>query len=86
MSTKKSAISQYLAKIGRKGGQKGGLSQVPKGTAVLSPEERAERGRTAVRARWEEYYRLHPEKLEERKRRDAARAAAKKRKTGKRTK
>ena len=83
MATKKNAVSQYLSEIGRKGGQKGGLSKVPKGTAVLSPKERAARSTEAAAARWTEYYRLHPEKLEERKRRDAARAAAQKRKAKK---
>lgn len=72
MATRKTAVSQYLAEIGRRGGQKGGAAKVPKGTAVLSPEERSERASEAVSARWAEYYRLHPEKLEERKRREAA--------------
>ena len=83
MATKKNAVSQYLSEIGKKGGQKGGLSKVPKGTAVLSPTERAERASEAVNARWAEYYRQNPEKLEERKRRDAARAAAQKKRAKK---
>jgi hypothetical protein len=83
VATKKNAVSQYLSEIGRKGGQKGGLSKVPKGTAVLSAEERTARASEAVTARWEEYYRQYPEKLEEKKRRDAAKAAAAKRKARK---
>jgi hypothetical protein len=47
---KKSAISEYLAGIGRKGGKK----KVPKGTAALTPEERAERGRQGAAKRWGE--------------------------------
>lgn len=31
--------------------------------AALSPEERSEASRMAVQARWDAYYRLHPEKL-----------------------
>ena len=43
-----SAVSQYLASIGRKGGE----AKVPKGTAVLTPEERQERAKRAAEARW----------------------------------
>jgi general stress protein YciG len=42
------AISEYLAEIGRKGGQ----AKVPKGAAALTPEERRERGRQAAQKRW----------------------------------
>ena len=47
---KKTAVSKYLAEIGRKGGQK----RVPKGTAALTPEERTEQSRNAAIKRWEE--------------------------------
>jgi hypothetical protein len=57
-------------------GKKGGKARV----AGMTGAELAKSASNAATARWEEYYRLHPEKLEERKRRDAARAAAKKRK------
>lgn len=36
MAKKKSAVSEYLASIGRKGG----AAKVPKGLASLSPKER----------------------------------------------
>jgi hypothetical protein len=45
---KKNPVSSYLAKIGKKGGEK----KVPKGVAVLSEEERRERARQAAQARW----------------------------------
>jgi general stress protein YciG len=45
---KKTAISRYLAEIGRKGGQ----AKVPKGVAALSPEERKERAREAALKGW----------------------------------
>jgi hypothetical protein len=38
----------YLSKIGRKGGLKGGVARAAK----LTPEERSESARKAVRARW----------------------------------
>lgn len=60
-------------------GSKGGKARA----AGLSKEERSAASADAVNARWAEYYRLHPEKLEERKRRDAARKAAQKRKAKK---
>lgn len=49
MATKKTAVSRYLAEIGRKGGQK----KVPKGIATLSPEERKELAAKAAAKRWE---------------------------------
>jgi hypothetical protein len=48
VATKKSAISAYLAEIGRKGGK----AKVPKGTATLSPEERSAIAKRAAAARW----------------------------------
>lgn len=33
-------------------GRKGGQAKVPKGAAMLSPEERVERGKKAAAARW----------------------------------
>ena len=44
----KDPIQDYLAQIGRKGGQ----AKVPKGLAMLSPAERSEAARKAVNARW----------------------------------
>lgn len=41
--------------------------------ANLSPEELSQAGRAAIKARWDQYYRDHPEKLKERKLREAAR-------------
>ena len=63
-------------------GRKGGIARAKNMTAA----ERTASSSDAASARWKAYYEAHPEKLEERKRRDAARAAAKKRKAGKRTK
>lgn len=60
-------------------GKRGGKARV----AAMSPGELSEAGSNAAKARWEKYYRQHPEKLEEKKRRDAARAAAAKRKAKK---
>ena len=57
-------------------GRKGGLARV----AAMTDAELSKSASNAAAARWEEYYRLHPEKLEERKRRDAAKATAAKRK------
>ena len=45
---KKNPVSEYLANIGRRGGQ----ARVPKGTAALSPEERKALGKKAAEARW----------------------------------
>jgi len=48
MAQKGDPVSDYLAEIGRRGGQ----AKVPKGTAALSDEERREQGRRAAEARW----------------------------------
>lgn len=48
MARKNDPVSDYLSKIGRKGGQ----AKVSKGTASLSDEERKERGRKGAEARW----------------------------------
>jgi len=45
---KRSAISEYLAEIGRKGGKKGGKARAEK----LSPERRKEIAEKAAKARW----------------------------------
>lgn len=45
---KKPAKNPAAVELGRRGGQK----KVPKGYAVLSDEERAERAREGARARW----------------------------------
>ena len=41
-------ISKYFAKIGRRGGK----AKVPKGIAALTPAERTERARQALKSRW----------------------------------
>jgi putative intracellular protease/amidase len=45
----KNAVSDYLSKIGRKGGK---VTGVAKGTAALSEAERKRRGKAAAAARW----------------------------------
>lgn len=47
--TERSAISEYLATIGRKGGLKGGKARANK----LTPERRKEISQKAANARWE---------------------------------
>ena len=37
-------------------GRKGGSAKVPKGYAMLSPEERSERSTAAIKKRWKMYY------------------------------
>jgi hypothetical protein len=41
-------LREYLAKLGKKGGKKGG----PARAAKMTPEERSESARKAVTARW----------------------------------
>jgi len=41
-------LSAYLAKLGKKGGKKGG----PARAAAMTPEQRTESARKAVNARW----------------------------------
>jgi hypothetical protein len=53
-------------------GRRGGKARA----ASLSPEELSEQARKAIDARWEQYYRAHPDKLKARQEREA-------RKTGK---
>jgi hypothetical protein len=48
---KRSAISSYLAEIGRKGGLKGGRERAKK----LSKERRSEIARKAAKARWKSF-------------------------------
>jgi hypothetical protein len=43
-------LSEYLAKIGRKGGLS--KPKKPRGPAALSPEKRQQIARDAARARW----------------------------------
>jgi hypothetical protein len=42
----------HAVALGRRGGLKGGLARVPKGTAALSPEDRVRRAKEAAEARW----------------------------------
>lgn len=72
---KKVKVTVDVTELGRKGGAARAKN--------MTPSERTASSSNAASARWEEYYRLHPEKLEERKRRDAARKAAQKRKAKK---
>jgi hypothetical protein len=65
---RKVVIIVDVTEIGRKGGQAR--------AANLTDKELAESARTASNARWEQYYRDHPEKLKARKELEA-------RKTGK---
>jgi hypothetical protein len=44
----KSEISRYLARIGRRGGKKGGPARI----AMLTPKQRQELARKAANARW----------------------------------
>jgi hypothetical protein len=57
-------------------GALGGRKRVPKGLATIDADRQAEIVRAGVKARWEQYYRDHPEKFKARKEREA-------RKTGK---
>jgi len=41
-------MREYLAKLGKKGGKKGG----PARAAAMTPEQRSESARKAVQARW----------------------------------
>jgi hypothetical protein len=45
---KKTAVSKYLAEIGRKGGKKSGKTRMDK----LTPEQRSEIAKHAAAARW----------------------------------
>jgi len=48
---KKSAVSQYLASIGKKGGKASGRARMAK----LTPEQRSAVARTAAAARWKDH-------------------------------
>jgi hypothetical protein len=52
------AMSEAAAMLGRRGGQK----RVPKGLARVSRKRRAEIVRAGAKARWDAYFREHPEK------------------------
>jgi len=41
-------LREYLSKLGKKGGKKGGLARA----AAMTPEQRSESARKAVTARW----------------------------------
>lgn len=43
---------EMISRVMRELGKRGGEAEVPKGTAMLSPEERKERARQAALARW----------------------------------
>jgi hypothetical protein len=50
MPRKKSAVAQYLSKIGKKGGKASGKARMEK----LTPEKRSEVARAAAAARWKD--------------------------------
>jgi len=52
------AVSKYLASIGSVGGKASGPARMAK----LTPAHRSQVASKAAKARWEAYYRLHPEK------------------------
>jgi hypothetical protein len=57
-------------------GKLGGRKRIPKGLATIDVDRQAEIVRAGAAARWEQYYKDHPEKLKARQEREA-------RKTGK---
>lgn len=59
--------------LGRRGGQK----KVPKGLARMSPEQRGEIVRSGAKARWDAYYKAHPEKLKAKREREARKRTGK---------
>jgi hypothetical protein len=63
-------IKVDTAKIGRKGGHAR--------AANLSAEERSSSASGAAKARWDAYYKAHPDKLKAKKERGAKKAAGKK--------
>jgi hypothetical protein len=52
------AMAEAAALLGRRGGQK----RVPKGLARVSRKRRAEIVRAGAKARWDAYFKAHPEK------------------------
>ncbi len=48
MTIKKSELSKYFSRIGKKGGKKGGVARLAK----LTPEQRSEIAKKAAVARW----------------------------------
>ena len=52
------AVSEAAAILGRRGGQK----RVPKGLAKVSSERRAEIVREGAKAKWNAFFKAHPEK------------------------
>jgi hypothetical protein len=59
-------------------GRKGGSARVPKGFATMeNGEKQAAISKAGAKARWDAYYKEHPEKLKEKKRREKLRAAGK---------
>ena len=52
------ALAEAAALLGRRGGQK----RVPKGLALVSRKRRAEIVRAGAKAKWDAYFKAHPEK------------------------
>jgi hypothetical protein len=52
------AVAEAAAVLGRRGGQR----RVPKGLARVSRKRRAEIVRAGAKARWDAYFKAHPEK------------------------
>ena len=61
------AVTAYLSKIG----SKGGAARVSKGIGSLSQSDRKKLSAEALKARWDAYYKAHPEKLKAKKEREA---------------
>ncbi len=61
-------------------GRAGGKARAEK----LSADELSEQGRNAVQARWDRYYKAHPEKLKAKLEREAKRGTEKRGRPGKR--
>ncbi|KKN57372.1 hypothetical protein LCGC14_0562780 [marine sediment metagenome] len=66
-------VSAYMARIGRRGGKKGGKRSME----TMTPEERSARASNAVKARWDRYYEDNPRPTKARKRKPAKKKARK---------
>jgi hypothetical protein len=73
VAKKKNPVTEYLSRIGRKGGR----ARVTKGVGALEKADRIELAHKAVSARWEAYYKAHPEKLKAKLERDARKGKVK---------
>jgi hypothetical protein len=69
MAKKNNPVTEYLSRIGRKGGQ----ARVTKGLGSRAENERVNLAKKAVAARWQAYYAAHPDKLKAKLEREAKR-------------